>query len=88
MGVDGVLRAGRGGGLGAVAAGAVQRVSAAPGSLGTQSSQGQGELLLGRTGLGRDRQQPPIGQAHGETGLSGGDAEPKELRPIGQTVLK
>lgn len=49
--VDGVLRAGRRGGLRAVTAGAVQRVPAAPRGVGVQRSQRQGQLIPGRAGL-------------------------------------
>lgn len=56
VGVYGVLRAGRGGGLGAVAAGAVQRVPAAPRRVRGQRSQGQGQLVLGRSRLSGERE--------------------------------
>lgn len=56
--VNGVLGAGRGGGLGAVAAGAVQRVPAAPGGVRMKCSQRQRQLLTGRTRLPGGRHGP------------------------------
>lgn len=51
MGVDGVLGAGRRGGLRAVAAGAVQRVAAAARRVRRQCAKSQGQLIPGRTRL-------------------------------------
>lgn len=55
MCVDGVLRARRGGGLGAVAAGTVQRIPAAPRGLGIQRAQRQRQLIPARAGLTGER---------------------------------
>lgn len=55
MCVYGVLRAGRGGGLGAVAAGTVQRVPAAPRGVRIQRAQRQRQLIPGRARL-RERE--------------------------------
>lgn len=49
--VYGVLGAGRGGGLRAVAAGAVQRVPASPGGIRIQRTQGERQLTPGRARL-------------------------------------
>lgn len=49
--VDGVLGAGRRGGLGAVAAGTVQRVPAAPRGARVQGAQRQRQLIPGRARL-------------------------------------
>ncbi len=49
--VYGVLRAGRGGGLGAVATGTVQRVPAAPRGVRIQRTQRQRQLIPGRARL-------------------------------------
>lgn len=49
--VYGVLRAGGGGGLGAVAAGAVQRVPTSPWGIRIQRTQRQCQLVPGRAGL-------------------------------------
>lgn len=57
MCVDGVLGAGRGGGLRAVAAGAVQRVSAPPGGVGIQHTQRERQLIPGRAGLTEEREE-------------------------------
>lgn len=55
--VYGVLGAGRGGGLRAVAAGAVQRVSAPPGGVGIQRTQRERQLIPGRAGLTEGRKE-------------------------------
>lgn len=59
--VDGVLRAGRGGGLGAVPAGTVKGVPAAPRGVRIQRTQRQRQLIPGRARL-RERER---GRGHG-----------------------
>ena len=65
MRVDGVLGAGRGGGLGAVAAGAVQRIPAAPRGLGIQRAQRQRQLIAARAGLRGEEHREELQGAEG-----------------------
>lgn len=57
MCVYGVLGARRGGGLRAVAAGAVQRVSAPPGGVRIQRAQRERQLIPGRAGLAEGKEK-------------------------------